>query len=194
VEGDSVRVGEVKAFSSGFARILHAPRARLTPGAFCRYLGFVPIELKPETEALIRQDVQRGPYRNATEFVERAVEILRGQEEWLSAMRPESIIADLKRVAQALGTDRLTAKDLDRHGRAKYHAVRSQFGTLRKGLEAAGLKTTRFCKGTDEEVIKLVQDLWVLTLRDFGRRPRTADVERYGLPIAAATIIKRFGS
>ena len=49
----------------------------------------MPIELKPETEALIRQDVQRGRYRNAAEFVERAVAMLHGQEEWLSAMRSE---------------------------------------------------------------------------------------------------------
>lgn len=49
----------------------------------------MPIELKPETEALIRQDVQRGAYRNATEFVEHAVAMLHGQEEWLSAMRSE---------------------------------------------------------------------------------------------------------
>ena len=49
----------------------------------------MPIELKPETEALIRQDVQRGAYRDATEFVEHAVAMLHGQEEWLSAMRSE---------------------------------------------------------------------------------------------------------
>jgi len=119
---------------------------------------------------------------------------MRFEVDFLERNDAESIIADLRRVAKLLGTEKLRAKDLDRHGRAKYHAVRSQFGSLRKGLEAAGLKTTRFCKGTDEEVIKMLQDLWVLTLRDFGRRPRTLDVERYGLPIAAITIIKRFGS
>ena len=42
------------------------------------------IELKPETEALISQVVQRGAYRNAADFVERAVAMLHEQEEWLS--------------------------------------------------------------------------------------------------------------
>jgi putative addiction module CopG family antidote len=52
----------------------------------------MPVELKPETEALIRQDVHRGAYRNASEFVERAVAMLHDQEEWLSENRRE--IAD----------------------------------------------------------------------------------------------------
>ena len=49
----------------------------------------IPIELKPETEALIQQDVQRGPYPSAAGFVEHAVAMLHEQEEWLSGIRPE---------------------------------------------------------------------------------------------------------
>jgi Arc/MetJ-type ribon-helix-helix transcriptional regulator len=47
------------------------------------------IELDPETEALIRRDVQRGPYRDAADFVEHAVAMLHEQEEWISANRAE---------------------------------------------------------------------------------------------------------
>ncbi len=47
------------------------------------------IDLKPETEALIRQDVQRGAYPGEADFIERAVAILHEQEEWLSANRSE---------------------------------------------------------------------------------------------------------
>ncbi len=47
------------------------------------------IHLKPELEKLIQNDVQRGPYQNADEFVERAVQMLRDQEEWLSANRAD---------------------------------------------------------------------------------------------------------
>jgi putative addiction module CopG family antidote len=39
------------------------------------------IHLKPELEALIRKDVQRGPYRSVDEFVEHAVQILHAEEE-----------------------------------------------------------------------------------------------------------------
>ena len=34
-------------------------------------------------------NVQRGPYQNADEFVERAVQMLHDQEEWLSANRAD---------------------------------------------------------------------------------------------------------
>jgi len=65
----------------------------------------MPIELKPETEALIRQDVQRGAYRDATEFVEHAVAMLHGQEEWLSAMQSEIAAAIEAGYASALRGD-----------------------------------------------------------------------------------------
>jgi putative addiction module CopG family antidote len=39
------------------------------------------IHLKPETEALIQEDLQRGPYRTIDEFVEQAVRMLHEEEE-----------------------------------------------------------------------------------------------------------------
>jgi putative addiction module CopG family antidote len=42
------------------------------------------IELKPELEALIQQDVRRGAYKNVDEFVEHAVSLLHEQESWLA--------------------------------------------------------------------------------------------------------------
>jgi len=47
------------------------------------------IRLRPELEALIRQDVQRGSYQTVDEFVERAVEMLHEQEAWLTEHRSE---------------------------------------------------------------------------------------------------------
>ena len=47
------------------------------------------IHLKPELEQLIQKDVERGPYETADEFVERAVQMLHEQEEWLSTNRRE---------------------------------------------------------------------------------------------------------
>jgi Arc/MetJ-type ribon-helix-helix transcriptional regulator len=42
------------------------------------------IRLKPELEKLVEQDVRRGPYQSANEFVERAVVMLHEQESWLA--------------------------------------------------------------------------------------------------------------
>jgi antitoxin ParD1/3/4 len=47
------------------------------------------IHLRPEIEALIREDVERGPYQTVDEFVEQAVAMLHEQEAWLAQHRTE---------------------------------------------------------------------------------------------------------
>jgi antitoxin ParD1/3/4 len=47
------------------------------------------IRLRPEVAAIIKQDVERGPYASIDEFVEHAVSLLLSQEEWLAANRSE---------------------------------------------------------------------------------------------------------
>jgi antitoxin ParD1/3/4 len=42
------------------------------------------IHLRPELEALIQQDVERGPYQSADEFVAQAVQMLHEHEQWLA--------------------------------------------------------------------------------------------------------------
>jgi Arc/MetJ-type ribon-helix-helix transcriptional regulator len=44
------------------------------------YLTLMTIHLKPELEALIQKDVERGPYRSVDDFVERAVQMLHEEE------------------------------------------------------------------------------------------------------------------
>lgn len=53
------------------------------------------IRLKPEIEALIERDVQRGSYLSSDDFVEEAVRQLHGQEEWLAENRAR-ITADIE--------------------------------------------------------------------------------------------------
>jgi Arc/MetJ-type ribon-helix-helix transcriptional regulator len=47
------------------------------------------IHLKPETEALIQEDLQRGPYRTIEEFVEHAVRLLHDEEALWAAEKQE---------------------------------------------------------------------------------------------------------
>jgi putative addiction module CopG family antidote len=47
------------------------------------------IRLRPELEAVIRQDVQRGAYQTVDEYIEHAVAMLHEQEAWLAAHRAE---------------------------------------------------------------------------------------------------------
>ncbi|WP_035347867.1 ribbon-helix-helix domain-containing protein [Edaphobacter aggregans] len=47
------------------------------------------VQLSPELEALVRQDVERGPYRSVDDFVEQAVKELHDREQWLADHRDE---------------------------------------------------------------------------------------------------------
>ena len=47
-----------------------------TPGHSCEIIKLMTIHLKPEMEALVQKDVNRGPYQSVDDFVERAVELL----------------------------------------------------------------------------------------------------------------------
>jgi Arc/MetJ-type ribon-helix-helix transcriptional regulator len=47
------------------------------------------IRLRPELEALIREDVERGPYQTVDDFVERAVAMLHEHEAWLAEHKSE---------------------------------------------------------------------------------------------------------
>lgn len=47
------------------------------------------MHLKPELEALIRQDVEWGPYQSADEFVAQAVQMLHEHEQWLADNRTD---------------------------------------------------------------------------------------------------------
>ena len=47
------------------------------------------IRLRPELEAVIRQDVQRGAYKTVDEYIEHAISMLHEQEAWLAAHREE---------------------------------------------------------------------------------------------------------
>lgn len=47
----------------------------------------VIIQLPAELERIILEDVQRGPYRTADEFLEQAVRLLHEHEDWLASQR-----------------------------------------------------------------------------------------------------------
>ena len=119
---------------------------------------------------------------------------LRLDVDFLEKLDAASIVAELKRIAEVLGKTNVSAKELDTYGRVHYHTVVKRFGSLRHAMEAAGLKSSRYTKATDAELLKQLTDLWAITLRDSGRRPRTAELAKYGFPVGSALIIKRFGS
>lgn len=114
--------------------------------------------------------------------------------DFLESHDEASLVAEMQRIALLLGRTTLRAKEIDRLGRVNSRTITQKFGTLRKAHEAAGLVSSRFTKSTDEELMKVVADVWILTLREAGRRPRMNEVKKYGFPVSSRTIVQRFGT
>jgi antitoxin ParD1/3/4 len=51
--------------------------------------GVMTITLRPEHERAIAQAIQSGAYQNPDEVIERALEVLRLEDEWLSGHKDE---------------------------------------------------------------------------------------------------------
>jgi HNH endonuclease/Homing endonuclease associated repeat len=106
----------------------------------------------------------------------------------------KSMLAELRRVADLKGADTVTKADLKSVGRVSHSALVRRFGSLRHALVLAGLKSTRFMKATDEELLSILIDLWQRTLEAEGRTPLRDDLTKYGFPLSSDTITRRFGT
>jgi hypothetical protein len=105
-----------------------------------------------------------------------------------------SLLAELQRIAKVTGSDTVTKKDLKRVGRVSHSAIVRHFGSLRRALHLAGLKSTRFMKATDEELIGILIELWEKVLEKEGRSPQQDDLRKYGFPLSYDTVNRRFRS
>ncbi|MBM4124880.1 MAG: hypothetical protein FJ246_08020, partial [Nitrospira sp.] len=106
----------------------------------------------------------------------------------------QSILAELRRIAKATGSYTVTKADLRRFGRVCHSTVVRRFGSLRQALGLAGLKSGRFMKATDEELLTIIINLWQRVLEKEGRTPQKNDLRAYGFPVSNDTISRRFGS
>ena len=114
--------------------------------------------------------------------------------DFLADFSEESLIAELQRVARALGQDTLSRKEIDREAKMSSAVVLKRFGSLRSALQAAGLRPTRFTKASDEEILDLVEKAWVASLEKYGRRPQRGDLKSLSVSVSGDTIARRFGS
>ena len=114
--------------------------------------------------------------------------------DFLESYNRDSIAAELRRVAELLGKNNVSRRDIDRYGRLNSRTVMQKFGTLRHAHEAAGLAPSRYTKATDAELLKIVLDLWTITLAESGRSPLSSEVRKYGFQVSPRTIMSRFGS
>lgn len=114
--------------------------------------------------------------------------------DFLSNFSEQTLIEELQRIARELGQDTLSRGDIDQSGRMSSAVVLKRFGSLRKALQAAGLRPTRFTKASEQELLDLLEIAWVASLERFGRRLERADLKELEIPISGDTIIRHFGS
>src|SRR5579863_9465064 len=100
--------------------------------------------------------------------------------DFLASHDSASIVAELQRIAALLGKRAITTKEIDEYGFVSSITVMQKFGTMRKAHETAGLVALRYTKSTDAELIRVVADLWTITLRESARRPRMSEESKYG--------------
>jgi 5-methylcytosine-specific restriction endonuclease McrA len=58
----------------------------------------------------------------------------------------------------------------------------------------AGLKSERFMKATDDELLAIIISLWQQVVEKEGRSPQKKDLEAYGFPVSEDTICRRFAT
>jgi hypothetical protein len=114
--------------------------------------------------------------------------------DFLESNDKESIVGELQRIAALLGKRSISVQEINEHGRIHSATIMKKFGTMRKAHEAAGLIALKYSKPTDAELLKAIADLWIVTLRESGRRPRQHEVQKYGCPVSLLPIKRRFGS
>ncbi|MEO7858919.1 MAG: hypothetical protein ABIU05_00515, partial [Nitrospirales bacterium] len=109
--------------------------------------------------------------------------------DFLPEFSKQTLIEELQRLAATLGKDTLSRRDVDQHGKMSSAVVLKRFGSLRQALQAADLRPTRFMKASEEELLDLLEEVWVTSLERFGRRPERADLKTVGLPVSGDTIV-----
>jgi antitoxin ParD1/3/4 len=84
------------------------------------------IHLKPELEALIKEDVERGPYQSADEYVAQAVQMLHAQEQWLADNRADIAAKIEQGYAQAERGELVDGEEAFRQLRQRHDQHRTQ--------------------------------------------------------------------
>lgn len=100
------------------------------------------------------------------------------------------LLADLRRVAELLGKDRVTIDEYMHYGTYNPSTLQRRFGSWFKTLDAAGLKRTRNLGVTDEEYFQNLEDVW----RRLGRQPKYQEMRRPLSRYSAGAYEDRFGN
>jgi HNH endonuclease/Homing endonuclease associated repeat len=102
----------------------------------------------------------------------------------------DEILADLRRVAEEQGTDKITEKLYGEHGRYDASNIGRRFGTWNKALLQAGLTLSNSYNFTDEALFENILVLW----QHYGRQPRRSELTSPPSAISQSPYKRRFQS
>jgi hypothetical protein len=106
-------------------------------------------------------------------------------------LRDEDLLAELRRIAQALGRNDLTIDDINSHSIVGQGIFRKRFGTTRIAMERAGLTVRpQSRRYTDDECFENLYEVW----RHYGRRPSFSEINGPPSKVGGEAYIRRFGT
>jgi hypothetical protein len=102
----------------------------------------------------------------------------------------EELIADLRRVAQGLGTDTVSDRHYQSVGLYSSVTQKSRFGSWNEALRRAGLKISNRIDIPDVDLFENILTLW----QHYGRQPRRSQLASKPSRISQQPYNRRFGS
>ncbi len=99
------------------------------------------------------------------------------------------VIADLKRVALALGKQTLTGKEYESCGRWSRDTLMKHYGSWNAVLKLAGMELNLNRNFTNEEMFEEIERIWVM----LGRQPTTTDIKNGVSVFSLQSYARRFG-
>jgi HNH endonuclease/Homing endonuclease associated repeat len=114
------------------------------------------------------------------------------REQPIRKMSNDELISEMRRVHASCGKKWLRSEDFNLHSVTSEDAVRSRFGSFRKGLEAAGIPyaPNKQRLRTDEDCFENLAAVWI----HYGRPPQYREMFRSPSAVQGKTYVTRWGT
>jgi hypothetical protein len=100
----------------------------------------------------------------------------------------ESLLAELRRVADHLKKNTVTQDQFRKHGRCSPALIKQRFGSWNGALDSAGLSVAKRMNIPDEDIFEEIGRVWSV----LGHRPSREEFDEHA-KISSALLKKRFG-
>ena len=110
------------------------------------------------------------------------------EQDFLTDRSDESLLAEIRRVAELLGKTSLTRTEFNQHGKVSSSAIEKRFGTWNEALLRAGLEQSVRRDIPTEELFDDIERVW----NELGRRPTYDEFSKLSR-FSVRPLVDRFG-